>query len=280
MSRKIDTQLFYQTLDSFYKNKQIEKAEPYMLETLGRAGELQDLEGVVAVCNELGGLYRAMRRTDEALWSYEKVMNGLGQMGMQGTKNYAAALINLGNVHIVRKEYDKAYEIDRQALAILERLGGDDYQLAALCNNMSAILREIEQTGEAERLARRAIHIIERMPERVIDLATSYTNLGQAQAKGYAYADARESLTHALHLFENYNGDRDTHYAIAVYALANVDYVEGHYKEAERGYLRAAELTERDFGHTSDYEQIMDDLRRVREKGVAYEWDGTVPRVL
>ena len=65
-----------------------------------------------------------MRRTDEALWTYEKVMEGLEQMGLKGTRNYASALINLGNVHIARKSYEKAYGIDRQALEILERLGG------------------------------------------------------------------------------------------------------------------------------------------------------------
>ena len=207
-----------------------------------------------------------MRRTDEALWTYQKVIDGLKNMGMQGTSNYATALINLGNVYIARKEYDTAYDIDCQALKILDRVGEDTYQMAALCNNMSAALRELGQIKDAESMALQAIQIIRQMPGCETELATSYTNLGQAQARRHAFFDARKSFTHALQLFENCNGDRDIHYAAAVYGLAEVDQAEGDYAAAEQGYLRAAGLIERDFGHTEDYQQIMEDLKRMREK--------------
>ena len=280
MKGKVDIQEFYSVLDSLYEKKEMDKAEPYMLEVLSRAGNLEDLEGVVSVCNELGGLYRAMRRTDEALWTYEKVMEGLEQMGLKGTRNYASALINLGNVHIARKSYEKAYDIDRQALEILERLGGEAYQRAALYNNMSAALRELGRTKEAQDMALRAIEIIRELPECMGELATSYTNLGQAQAKEYAFSDARQNLMHALQLYENSSGDRDIHYANAVYALGNLDDAQGYYENAEERYIRAAKLIERDFGHTCDYDQIMEDLRRVRRKVKKVEGNGIIPEFL
>lgn len=280
MKGKVDIQEFYSVLDSLYEKKEMDKVEPYMLEVLSRAGNLEDLEGVVSVCNELGGLYRAMRRTDEALWTYEKVMEGLEQMGLEGTRNYASALINLGNVHIARKSYEKAYDIDRQALEILERLGGEAYQRAALYNNMSAVLRELGRTKEAQDMALRAIEIIRELPECMGELATSYTNLGQAQAKEYAFSDARQNLMHALQLYENSSGDRDIHYANAVYALGNLDDAQGYYENAEERYIRAAKLIERDFGHTCDYDQIMEDLQRVRRKVKKVEGNGIIPEFL
>ena len=280
MKGKVDIQEFYSVLDSLYEKKEMDKVEPYMLEVLSRAGHLEDLEGVVSVCNELGGLYRAMRRTDEALWTYEKVMEGLEQMGLKGTRNYASALINLGNVHIARKSYEKAYGIDRQALEILERLGGEAYQRAALYNNMSAVLRELGRTKEAQDMALRAIEIIRELPECMGELATSYTNLGQAQAKEYAFSDARQNLMHALQLYENSSGDRDIHYANAVYALGNLDDAQGYYENAEERYIRAAKLIERDFGHTCDYDQIMEDLQRVRRKVKKVEGNGIIPEFL
>ena len=234
MKGKVDIQEFYSVLDSLYEKKEMDKIEPYMLEVLSRAGNLEDLEGVVSVCNELGGLYRAMRRTDEALWTYEKVMEGLEQMGLKGTRNYASALINLGNVHIARKSYEKAYGIDRQALEILERLGGEAYQRAALYNNMSAALRELGRTKEAQDMALRAIEIIRELPECTGELATSYT-------------------------------------------LGNLDDVQGYYENAEERYIRAAKLIERDFGHTCDYDQIMEDLQRVRRKVKKVEGNGIIP---
>ena len=280
MKGKVDIQEFYSVLDSLYEKKEMDKVEPYMLEVLLRAGNLEDLEGVVSVCNELGGLYRAMRRTDEALWTYEKVMEGLEQMGLEETRNYASALINLGNVHIARKSYEKAYGIDRQALEILERLGGEAYQRAALYNNMSAVLRELGMTKEAQDMALRAIEIIRELPECMGELATSYTNLGQAQAKEYAFSDARQNLMHALQLYENSSGDRDIHYANAVYALGNLDDAQGYYENAEERYIRAAKLIERDFGHTCDYDQIMEDLQRVRRKVKKVEGNGIIPEFL
>ncbi len=280
MKGKVDIQEFYSVLDSLYEKKEMDKVEPYMLEVLSRAGNLEDLEGVVSVCNELGGLYRAMRRTDEALWTYEKVMEGLEQMGLKGTRNYASALINLGNVHIARKSYEKAYDIDRQALEILERLGGEAYQRAALYNNMSAVLRELGRTKEAQDMALKAIEIIRELPECMDELATSYTNLGQAQAKEYAFSDARQNLMHALQLYENSSGDRDIHYANAVYALGNLDDAQGYYENAEERYIRAAKLIERDFGHTCDYDQIMEDLQRVRRKVKKVEGNGIIPEFL
>ena len=273
MKGKVDIQEFYSVLDSLYEKKEMDKV-------LSRAGNLEDLEGVVSVCNELGGLYRAMRRTDEALWTYEKVMEGLEQMGLKGTRNYASALINLGNVHIARKSYEKAYGIDRQALEILERLGGEAYQRAALYNNMSAALRELGRTKEAQDMALRAIEIIRELPECMGELATSYTNLGQAQAKEYAFSDARQNLMHALQLYENSSGDRDIHYANAVYALGNLDDAQGYYENAEERYIRAAKLIERDFGHTCDYDQIMEDLQRVRRKVKKVEGNGIIPEFL
>ena len=129
-------------------------------------------------------------------------------------------------------------------------------------------------------MALRAIEIIRELPECMGELATSYTNLGQAQAKEYAFSDARQNLMHALQLYENNSGDRDIHYANAVYALGNLDDAQGYYENAEERYIRAAKLIERDFGHTCDYDQIMEDLQRVRRKVKKVEGNGIIPEFL
>lgn len=280
MEGKIDIRGFYDILDGLYERKEMNQVEPYLLKMLLRAGNLKDLEGVISVCNELGGLYRAMRRTDKALWTYEKVMEGLERMGLKGTHSYAAALINLGNVYIVRRDYMKAYDIDRQALKILERLGGGRYQTAALYNNMSAALRELGRTKEAQDTALCAIEMIRELPECMGELAASYINLGQAQAKEYLFSDARRNLMHALQLYENGSGDSDIHYANALCALANLDDAQGYYRDAEERYIRALKLIERDFGHTSDYDRIMEELQRIRRKEKKDEGNGTVSEFL
>lgn len=259
---KINTQEFYQKLDQFYKNKQIQEAEKYMLTVLKEAGSMNDIEGIVAVCNELGGLYRASHRVEEALWNYEKVMNGLNELGMQETPNYAAALINYSDVYMVDGNYQKAYDLAMQALNLLDRIHGDTYQYAASYNNISAMLRGLGRMDDAERAARKAIDLISTMPERVIDLATSYINLGQIQMAAGKNEEARQSLVHAQQLFWNYNQDRDTHYAIVIQAIGNLDYLEGKYREAADEFRQSAELIKRDFGTNADYQTVMESMKR------------------
>lgn len=261
MSGKVNILEFYSTLDRMYERKETGHAESYMLETLLIAGKSEDLEGVIAVCNELGALYRSMHRLEEAQWAYEKVIDGLQSMGMGETENYVSALINQGNVYISQQAYDKAYQVECQAFALLERIGGQAYQRAALCNNMSACLRELRRLKESEEMALHALRIIEKLPGCMAQEAVSYTNLGQVQAKRMAYAEARKSISRALELFEHHSGDRNIHYAAAVYALAEVEEAEGHYEKAESAYIRAAELIKRDFGCNSDYEQIQNKLK-------------------
>ena len=259
----MNTEQFYQKLDQYYQSKQFQEAEQFMLLSLKEAGEQRDLEGIVATCNELGGLYRATHRTEEALWAYDKVQDCLPQLGMEHSINCAAALINLGSVYTVRKEFRTAYEIYKKAEAILNQTDENEYQLAALYNNMSACLRETGQERESISLVEKAIRKIERIPGHEIDLATSYVNMGQALIRADRLKEARKSLENALTVFQEAHAEGDSHYAIGIYALAGLNERERDYHAAREGYAKAAALTEKSFGKSKDYEQILSDLERV-----------------
>lgn len=267
MNGNMNIQEFYRTLDQMYERKETGHAESYMLETLLNAGRSEDLAGAIAVCNELGALYRSMHRLEEAQWVYEKVIDGLQSMGMSETENFVSALINQGNVYISQNAYDRAYQVECRAFDLLERIGGQEYQRAALCNNMSACLRELGRLKESEEMALHALRIIKKLSGCMVQEAVSYINLGQVQAKRMDYVDARKSLSRALELFESHSGDRNIHYAAAVYAMAEVEEAEGYHEQAEQGYIRAAELIKRDFGCTGDYEQIQNKLKNKNKFG-------------
>lgn len=264
---KLDIDRFYQELDGVLRRKDAAGSEAFLLESLRQAEGAGDLSGVTAVCNELGGFYRAVGRLAETKPIYHRVLTNLKEMGMGRTENYAAALINWGNVFVAETDYEKGLEIYREAMDILESCGlGDDYRMAALCNSMSAIHRETGRLDDAEYTAKKSLEIIKRFPGSRMEMATTYVSLGEVQIKKGDLDQARESLVTAMRIFEADSAGKDPHYAAAKAAMGELEYRAGNYGESVRQYEKALELMERDFGKTPYYDMIKRNLEIVKER--------------
>ena len=86
---------FYSTLDNFFMEKKIDKAELFLKDTLSEA---EDFELIIVACNELGGLYRVLSRYDEGMPLYEKALESLRRIGDAESENYATTLINYATI--------------------------------------------------------------------------------------------------------------------------------------------------------------------------------------
>ena len=148
MDDRIDIQEFYKGLDIMFQKKDSKETMRYLDSWLKTAEEKADRSGIVAVCNELGGLCRVTGQIERAKELYRRVLENLEQMGLSSTEHYATALINMGDVYINGKEPQQALELFLKARTLLEKCGlTGDYRMAALCNNISAIYRD---TGQFE----------------------------------------------------------------------------------------------------------------------------------
>jgi tetratricopeptide (TPR) repeat protein len=155
----------------------------------------------------------------------------------------------------------------QQAEALLDALGmGHDYQMAALCNNMSAMYREMENFEEAERMARKSIIIISSIPGMRLNLATSLINLGEVETRLKKFDKAEESLKTAIAIFETEAGGQDIHYAAAMSALGALYYYRGDYDGSIASYQKALQLIDRDFGHTAYYDMVEKNLKQVESE--------------
>jgi tetratricopeptide (TPR) repeat protein len=138
--------------------------------------------------------------------------------------------------------------------------------MAALCNNISALYREMDNYAEAEKAALRSLEIIVGMQQYKLEMATSLVNLGEVQTRLGKYEDAKATLEAAMSIYELETGGRDPHYAAATAALGNLYYYWQKPDQAAPYFRKAMELIERDYGKNAFYEMMERNLKTVEGK--------------
>ena len=264
MQNGIDLKQFYQELDALYKKKNSAGTISYLENCLREAETKHDSSGIVAVCNELGGVCRAMGQTDRAKELYHTVLTNLEHMGLTHSEHYATALINTGDVYVNSRELEEAlrYFLKARDLLVERGLAGD-YRMAALCNNISMVYRDTGEMEKAEQALDTAFRIIKSIPKCWGELATTYTNLGELQVRQNKLEMAKESFEEACRLFEA-GGGGNVHYSAACAGLGQVFYLKGQISEAVHWYEKALALMERDFGRTEYYRALADCIMKLR----------------
>lgn len=266
MDDRMNIQEFYNGLDIMFQKKDTKETMRYLEGWLKTAEDRKDSSGIVAVCNEMGGLCRVTGQIQRAKELYARVLSCLEEMGLSATEHYATALINTGDVHLTAGELQEALALFLQGRKLLLECGlGGDYRMAALGNNISAIYRETGEFAKAEQALDTAFHIIKGLPQCRGELATTYVNLGELQVRQNKLAMARESFLEAVKIYEQETGGTDVHYSAACAGLGQVFFLEKNLAEAERWYEKALRLIERDFGRTPAYELVKSNLEKVRQ---------------
>lgn len=263
----MDINGFYEKLDELYAHHDTAAIENYMTQSMQQARAENDMGAITAIGNELAGFYRVSGKIDEAIKLSQEVLQKLKDMGQETTENFASALQNAASVLTVAGEKDMALQMYQTCRQILEYRGlFQDYRMAALYNNISAVYREKEEFDKAEDAAHQSIAIISSLPEHRVELATSLVNLGEVQARLEKFDDAKASLERALSIYETETDGRDPHYAAATAALGNMYYYRKEPEKAAPYFRKALELIERDFGHNQFYEMISKNLEMVEEQ--------------
>lgn len=264
MMNKIDINRFYEGLDVMFQRKNKLETMTYMESWLRDAESKNDLDGIICVCNELGGMCRAVGDNDRAKKLYDRVLEGLKTLGLEKTEHYATALINTGDVYVYTFEYDKALECFMAARTILIDCGmRGDYRMAALCNNISMVYRNINKYDKAEEALDISFNIIKGLPNCRGELATTYVNLGELQVKQNKLEMAKTSFEEACKIYEE-DGGMNVHYSSAWAGLGNVHYIKGERVQAVQCYEKALNLIERDFGRTDYYRMVEQNLQKAK----------------
>lgn len=264
----MNVQEFYKKLDETFRKGDSQNVTDFLEQSLAEAKEQEDALGIIAVSNELGGVYRVTGKTQAAKEICEDVLKRIEAIGMGDTQHYATALLNAGDVHLSAGEWEAAIDLFVQAKERLAALELDkDYRMAALCNNMSVAYRQMGKLQEAEAVLDIALSVIGSMPEYIAELATTHVNLGQLQVKQDKMDAAKESFQEAIRIFEEHEKGQDPHYATALAGLGEIFFAAGELDSAEAQYHTALSVIAQNDGQQSpDYEAISQKLENIREE--------------
>ena len=263
----MDSGAMYGELDRmFAEGRPAGEIEDYLRKALKEGEDENNAELIIAASNELGGLCRVKNDFEEAIALHLKVLELLEEAGQRETENYATALINYGDVFAAAGKNEGALEVFTEAERMLSELGLDeDYRTAALRNNMSGVYLALGDGEKAEKAIQGALEIIERMPDKWAEAATSHINLGAIRTDEGRYDEALENFFKAEKMFED-NDCRDHHYAAALAGEAKVRYLTGNCENAAGRFREAAELIRERYGENETYRMLMQSLNTVNEK--------------
>lgn len=268
---------FYQT-DQLLAEKRLDDAEEYMKNCLRQAEEECDGGAIISICNELGGLYRALSRYSEGIPLYEKALRSIRDLGLSGSEHHGTTLVNYATTYTMMGDVPKALELDTEAAQIFADAGfAMDYRLATLYNNMSFLCVDLGHYEEAETSLRDALYILNTLDDSQIDVAVTYSNLAGVYLAMNRLEEAKVSVKKALDLFLAESGDTDVHYAGAVSTLGAIYFREENWEKAAALMETALQLTSRDYGEdTQNYailsRNLADCLEKMDRKEDAANW--------
>lgn len=258
---------FFKELDSLFKTKGMKEAEEYGIRSLVEAQQSDDFASVVAIANELGGIYRVTNRIENGKQIYEVAIAALKVMGLENTEQHGTTLLNLASVYSEGKEFPEALRLYEKVIQIFKSVGlSNDYRMAALYNNISHVYDALHQEDKAVENAEKSLGIIKRLPNAQIELATTHTTLACRYMKKQRYKEAEENLFLAEQIFLRQEGKVDVHYAATLTALGELYYHKCNYNVSAQYFEKSLKHIKENYGENGAYLTVRKNLEQVYEK--------------
>ena len=258
---------FYETLDSLFEERQIDKVDPFLNSSLEQAKAEEDYGAYISICNEMIGFYRSISAFEKAYIAAEDVLLLMEELNMENTEHFATTLLNAATAYRAAGDYTTALRYYKQALQIYDGiLQPQDYRYAGLYNNMSILFEKMDENEEAITYANKALSIIETIPDSESEIATTMTNLALLYFKAEQPEKAKELLEKALSLFEQSGENTDAHYSGALAGVAEAWYRMQDYEKALEYYDKALAEVKIHFGENMSYVILCENCAAVCEK--------------
>jgi len=193
-----------QKVDEYLSHNDYKNAEQTLLYWLGEAERGYDGRGAFMIHNELMGLYRKLKREEEAIREAETALQLMGQIGFEETVSGATGYLNAATVFKAFQQAERALPLYEKAKEIYEKnLTKEDSRLGGLYNNMALALMDMERYDEAEELFNKALDCNRFVPLGELDSAITYLNLADLLCAREGYENAEFLITAYLQKAEN-----------------------------------------------------------------------------
>lgn len=256
---------FFKELDTLFQTKNIEAAAKFITDAMERVQAENDLPALLAISNELGGIFRVTNRFAEAKKVYGVALETVKLLGLENTEQHGTTILNLASVYAEEKNAQEAIGLYEKAAAIFAGAGlQNDYRMAALYNNMSHAYDLMDNPQKALAYAERSLAIIRSLPGHDVELATSYTTVGTRLLKKAEYDEALKNLKEAERIFLSLPGKRNVHFAATLNSLGDLCYRQGKNADAAGYFERALEIIKENYGENKAYAEVAQNLAKVR----------------
>ena len=260
----MNTEQFYETLDSYFEKQQIDQVDPFLTASLEKAKAEEDYGAYISICNEMIGFYRSISAFERAYIAAEDALLLMEELQMENTEHFATTLLNAATAYRAAGDYATALRYYKQALQIYDGiLQPQDYRYAGLYNNMSILYEKMEDNEEAISYANKALSIIETLQDSEVETATTMTNLALLYFKIDQSEKAKELLEKSLSLFEQSSENTDAHYSGALAGVAEAWYRMKDYGKALEYYEKALEEVKAHFGENMSYSLLCENCAAV-----------------
>lgn len=263
----MDLNKFYQELDAKFKTSDIKEVEQFVKDSFSQAQQNTDFAAVIAIANELGGIYRVTNRTEEGKRIYQIAIEALKLIGLENTLQHGTTLLNLASVYSEGKDYSEALRLYLQVAQIFEKEGlSNDYRMAALYNNISHVYEQLHEGNKAIEHAEKSLNIIKGIPNATTELATTHTTLACRYINNQRYKEAEENLLIAKRIFLGQGSKLDVHYAATLTAMGELYYHEENYPLAAKYFEQSLDLLKQNYGENRATETVRKNLEQVYQK--------------
>ncbi len=262
------TNEFIQRLDGLFAAQEYTKVEPFMLSALEEAKEKDDYGLYLSVGNEMIGYYRSISQFQKAYQISEDMLLLMEELQMDQSAEFATVLLNTATAYSFDENFEMALQFYRRAEQIYHLLvNPNDYLFAGLYNNMSSLMEKMDRNEEALELLMKALGILQNYPDRQMEAATNFTNLGLLYLKTGDYESGKKCVMQAISMFEALDTPA-SHYSAALSALGEICYHEKDYEQAVVWYKKTLAEVEKHYGLNLAYAVVCENLAAVyREAG-------------
>lgn len=204
---------FYKTLDKLYDGGNPADVECFLLGELKEISTKNNAEANVekiACYNELGSLYRGLRRYDESYKAFDNARCYGAETFGENSIEYGNILNNMAGTLRLMKDYDNALVFFHQAMDCYRACKQEQsYVYASALNNISHIYREFKDYNKALSYLNQALEIIKRDPEHIHEIGTTYSNLAGVYEDVGDIESALDMLEKARKTFDTLYGSDD-----------------------------------------------------------------------
>lgn len=270
------------TYDAMFGKCTLADIEAYLYKNIEQAKEQSETSVLFTLLNEMIGFCRDTTQKDKALKYCTELLQLLDAMKLEGSIEYATALLNVANAYRAFGLLKTSLKLFGQVEQIYkQKLDAKDFGYANLYNNWGLAYQEIEDYVKAKEVLLKALAVVDSYEEAVIPQATTRTNLATTLLQLGTEEDYKEAiayLQHALRIHEG-NGGQDFHYGATLVALGDAYCFQKDFSEATKRYEAGLREIEKHTGKNDNYTRVLEKYHYAKSQcSGANKWRSNLER--